>query len=336
MMSDPPDALRYHGGNINAARALFPDAPEPWIDLSTGINPRAYPIGRIPASAWTRLPDSSAVRALEDAARAAYGAEPATRIVAAPGTQALIQWLPKLFPARRVAVLGETYGEHAKAWAAGGCEVVSAGELSELAACDVGVVVNPNNPDGRLLQPELLREVSARMTARGGLLVVDEAFMDVIGPEMSLVPRMPPSGAVVLRSFGKTFGLAGLRLGFALGPPAMAETIRAALGPWSVSGPAVDIGLRALSDRPWLEREKMRLGRDAERLDKLLTAAGFSIVGGTPLFRLARHSEAAAWFQRLCRAGILTRPFVLRPDLLRFGMPSGMPAWMRLSAALGR
>jgi cobalamin biosynthesis protein CobC len=334
VIPDPADALRHHGGNINAARVLFPEAPEPWIDLSTGINPRAYPIGRISPSAWRRLPDAGATQALEAAARSAYGVPETAEVVAAPGTQALIQWLPKIASARRVAILGETYSGHATAWESTGCEVVLATQLSELADCNVGVVVNPNNPDGRLLRPAPLLELSARMATQGALLVVDEAFMDVIGREMSVAAFMPPSSVVVLRSFGKAFGLPGLRLGFAVAAPPLADAIRTALGPWAISGPAIDVALRALRDRSWLDRETLRLKRYAMRLDGLLEAAGFSIIGGTPLFRLARHEDAHAWFELLGRGGVLTRPFAGHNDLLRFGIPSGQLAWRRLAAIL--
>ena len=77
-------AVVYHGGALDAARRRFPDAPRPWLDLSTGINAVPYPLGAISAEAWTRLPDASALAALESAASAAYGA-PAAQIVAGPG-----------------------------------------------------------------------------------------------------------------------------------------------------------------------------------------------------------------------------------------------------------
>jgi cobalamin biosynthetic protein CobC len=208
-------SLRYHGGNLVAARRLFPDAQLPWIDLSTGINPVPYPVDEISEAAWTRLPN---VAALEQMARAAYHAGWGTDAVAAPGTQALIQWLPRVFPARRVGILGFTYSEHAAVWRSAGAEVVTVNTLADLATFDVGVVVNPNNPDGRVCPAGALAEVSAALARRGGRLIVDEAFMDLHGQHDSVVPTLP-AGAVVLRSFGKAYGLAGLRLGFALGSP---------------------------------------------------------------------------------------------------------------------
>ena len=335
MLPQRPDELRHHGGNLGAARLRFPNAPLPWIDLSTGINPVAYPVGAVSPDAWTRLPDPSVQAALEAAARIAYGAGAESAVVAAPGTQALLQWLPRVVPARRVGILGFTYGEHAKCWRDAGAEVTTVDTAAELTKFDVGVVVNPNNPDGRFVPPDLLMAMVDSLSKQRGMLVVDEAFMDVLGPSGSLVPRLPRAGAVVLRSFGKTYGLAGLRLGFAVAPPRLAASLRAALGPWAVCGPAVEIGRRALLDPAWLPEVTPRLRDAADRLDRWLQSAGFTVVGGTPLFRLASHPEAGRWFEHLAQAGILTRPFDARPDWLRFGLPGGRAEWKRLGAALG-
>jgi cobalamin biosynthesis protein CobC len=323
-------ALRYHGGNLAAARRLYPDVPQPWIDLSTGINPVPYPVGAVAAEAWTRLPDPSA---LEAVARIAYGVEPRDGIVAAPGAQALIQWLPAVFPARSVGVLGFTYGEHAACWRASGAEVISVPALADLPAFDVGVVVNPNNPDGRICPPCALAEVAGALARRGGRLIVDEAFMDLLGPRDSLIPRLP-AGVVVLRSFGKAYGLAGVRLGFAVGSAEDCGRLRAVLGPWAVSGPAIEIGRRAVADAAWLAQTAGRLRGESDRLDGVLKAAGFDVLGGTPLFRLAQLAGADEVFGQLCRTGILTRPFRDRPNWLRFGIPPTPEAWARLEAAL--
>jgi cobalamin biosynthetic protein CobC len=325
------DELRYHGGNINLARFRFPDAPLPWVDLSTGINPVAYPVGDIPLSVWSRLPEPAQINGLEAAARTAFGAPPSAEIVAAPGTQALIQWLSRILPARRVGILGFTYGEHATCWRAVGAEVARVETLAELVGFDIGVVVNPNNPDGRLLSPHKLTEAAGEMARRGGWLIVDEAFIDVFPRRASLIPELPDAGVVVLRSFGKVYGLAGLRLGFAIAPGEMALRLRGAIGPWAVSGPAIEIGRRAMLDDTWLAGTVARLRDDAARLDHLLRQLGFTIAGGTPLFRLAGRADAGAWFERLGQAGILTRPFLARPDWLRFGIPGASSEWARLA-----
>lgn len=321
-----------HGGDLDAARALFPDAPEPWIDLSTGINPVPYPWPAPDASLWQRLPASADERALRAAAAAAYGVADPARVVPAPGTQILIETLPRLVAPTDVAVVGPTYAEHAASWARGGHAVRAVASLAEAAGARVAVVVNPNNPDGRVHAAGDLLALARENAGRGGLLVVDEAFCD-LEPAESLGGHLVP-GLVVLRSFGKTYGLAGLRLGFALALPEAARAIAAALGPWAVSGPALTIGRAALADRDWRIRAAAERAADAGRLDRMLARAGCTVVGGTSLFRLARCPDAAALFRRLGEAGIFVRRFAERPDLLRFGLPAGKDQWCRLSRIL--
>jgi cobalamin biosynthetic protein CobC len=334
MPPEHSDTRPLHGGDISAARRRFPNATLPWIDLSTGINPIPYPVGVIAPDAWARLPEPSAQAALESAARAAYGVTSTASVVAAPGTQALLQWLPKIVPARRVGVLGFTYAEHEKCWLDAGAEVSTVDTPDELTAFDAGVVVNPNNPDGRIVPPDILVTIAEQLARRDGLLIIDEAFMDVRDRRDSVAPILPPAGAVVLRSFGKIYGLAGLRLGFVAASPQLGARLRGALGPWPVGGPAIEIGCRALGDAAWLDATRTRLREAAERLDQLLRSAGFGIAGGTALFRLASHPEAARWFEQLAGAGILTRPFHSRPGWLRFGLPGEAAQWERLEAAL--
>ncbi len=313
-----------HGGDLGELSKRFADAPRPWIDLSTGINPVPYPVPALSDAVWTRLPSRADEEALLAAAAARYGvADPAT-LVAAPGTQALIQLLPRLVPRGTVAIVGPTYEEHQACWARQGHDVRV---VSTPEAADVVVVVNPNNPTGRLLPP-------AELVAAGGLLVVDEAFIDFLPQEMSLAGALPPR-TVVLRSFGKSYGLAGLRLGFAIASPDIAVRLREELGPWAVSGPALEVGRLALNDGAWLRKARDRLVVDCARLDDFLREAGFEILGGTALFRLARHVAAPAFVQRLARQGIHVRAFASAPDQLRFGLPADDEAFRRLAKALG-
>lgn len=334
--TNPSDetALAYHGGGLSAARRLFPQAPEPWLDLSTGINATPYPFMPVSAAAYARLPEADSIAALEAAAAQNFRLGAGAGIVAAPGTQALIQLLPRALGAKTIAILGFTYGEHERVWAASGAEVAIGESFEDLARADAAVIVNPNNPDGRLCDAGKLGALAGDMGARGKSLIVDEAFIDVLPRDNSLAPLLPLPGALVLRSFGKTYGLAGLRLGFALGERARIDALRAALGPWAVSGAAVEIGLHAYRDEEWLDRAAAALEKDGARLDALLRAAGFEIIGGAPLFRLARHDEAQKIFRRLCEAGVLTRPFAAQPHWLRFGVPHGGANFARLAAAL--
>jgi cobalamin biosynthesis protein CobC len=327
------EAFAYHGGALDVARRLCPEAPEPWIDLSTGVNPHAYPLPDLAPDIWTRLPDSEALAGLEAIAASRYGAK-REAVVAGPGSQALIQTLARIAPKGAVAALGPTYRGHAEAFAAAGVRLLEAASLDTLAEVDVAIVVNPNNPDGRVASRVDLLNLYERLSRRGGWLIVDEAFADFDGQAESLAPVVPPKGAIVLRSFGKAYGLAGLRLGFAIASPNIADALRAALGPWPISGPAIAIGRTALADPEWIAAMSVRLGADAARLDALLETSRWRIVGGTRLFRLAARADADAAFRRLLTAGILTRPFAGAPGCLRFGIPAKETHWERLSAAL--
>ncbi|WP_292531062.1 threonine-phosphate decarboxylase CobD [Methylocystis sp.] len=329
---DAPPVV-VHGGRLDAARRLYPAAPQPWIDLSTGVNPRAYPPPPLADEVFTRLPDDDAFAALESAARRNYGVPAGVDIVAGGGAQAFIQLLPRVFPAKRVAILGFTYAEHGACWAASSAQVDTAHTLDVLADADVGVIVNPNNPDGRLLAPEEILLTAGLMAQRDRLLIVDESFVDFT-PERSVARFANDKALVVLRSFGKAYGLPGVRLGFALCARARAAKLRAALGPWAVSGPALVIGARALADDAWRASAAQDGARDAARLDRLLIQSGFQIVGGTTLFRLAAHPQASRWFAHLASRGVLTRSFAEKPDWLRFGLPGSDAAWSRLAEAL--
>ena len=323
----------YHGGDLAQVRARFPLAPEPWIDLSTGIDPTPYPLPPLPPETWTRLPESRDVAALEAVAAEAFGVHDPAGVAATPGTQALIQMLPRLLAGARVGILGFTYQEHARVWREAGREVTVVDRLADLARFDIGLLVNPNNPDGRLVPDADLAALALDMGVSGRRLVVDEAFVEVMGEGASLAPRLPIGGAVVLRSFGKTWGLAGVRLGFCLADAAFAAAVRRAFGPWAVSGPAIAVGRAALADRRWLAATRTRLAADAARLDALLAAAGCRILGGTPLFRLVECADAARFADRLAAAGIHVRRFPHDPRLLRFGLPGEESAWERLAAA---
>ncbi len=314
-----------HGGDLGEVQRRHPGAPRPWIDLSTGINPVPYPLPPLPPDLWTRLPSRAQHDALIAAAADRYRVGDASTLVAAPGTQALIQLLPRLVARSRVAVVGPTYEEHEVSWRRQGHDVTVVQDARQAAGADVVVVVNPDNPTGRV----------AELKAGHGLLVVDEAFIDFLPPAASLAHRLPPR-TVVLRSFGKTYGLAGVRLGFAVAETTLAARLRDELGPWAVSGPALEIGARALGDGDWLAKSAARLETAGRRLDALLTSAGLTVLGGAPLFRLAEHADAARVADTLAGNGIHVRAFPHRHTWLRFGLPAGEDEFARLAAALAQ
>ncbi|HXP98414.1 MAG TPA: threonine-phosphate decarboxylase CobD [Telmatospirillum sp.] len=327
-----PFALPTHGGDLAAAEARFGRQADGWLDLSTGVSPFPYPLPAVDLTYCQRLPDATVEGDLRSVAAEAYGVLDAQKIVVAAGSQTIIQTLPRLRPFSRVAVIGPTYSEHAKSWMGAGHQVLPCETVERIGDAEVVVVVNPNNPDGRRHDLGRLLEISAALVAKGGLLVVDEAFGDV-EPEQSLASHAGP-GLLVLRSFGKFFGLAGLRLGFAIAEPSLARLLRTALGPWPVSGPALQIGQIALADRPWMEAARAKLFREAGLLDTLLVQANLSVTGGTPLFRLVNAPRAWALYEHLGQRGILVRPFAASPRWLRVGLPPGEDGRRRLVGAL--
>lgn len=328
----PPEHI--HGGSLDWAEAKFGRPKAGWVDLSTGINPKAYPFQVPPEAAWRRLPDALEINKLKQAAADRYKVSDPSLIVPAPGSQSLIQLLPRLRGASHVEVLSPTYSEHAVAWRAESHSVFEIADIDML-ACDASVVVvtNPNNPDGRVISPDVLLKVADQMSSRGGWLVVDEAFSDTL-PETSLASYTGRDGLIVLRSFGKFYGLAGLRLGFALAPSNLALEISTKLGPWPVSGPAIAIAVDALSDDSWHTKAHQLLEVSATRLDRLLYKAGLSVIGGTPLFRLVIDERAHVVFEALGREGILVRHFPENRKWLRIGIPENETAFARLEEAL--
>lgn len=323
-----------HGGDLGAARRRFPGAPEPFIDLSTGINPNSYPLPPLAAELFARLPDAAASAGLAAAAATSYGAPSAAHVVPAPGTQILLPLVAGLVRPGRAAILSPTYNEHARAAGLAGHNVIAARESAALGDADLAIVTNPNSPDGRLIEREALLALAAKLRTRGGVLVVDEAFMDVGPPGFSLAGDVGRGNLIVLRSFGKFFGLAGIRLGFALLDQPTAVRLAATLGPWAVSGPALAIGTAALADTAWIEVTRHRLTAASGRLDGVLIGAGLGIPGGTALFRLVRTPAAPALFHHLGRAGILVRKFPDNVTWLRFGLPAGEEEWQRLQIAM--
>ncbi|WP_407184129.1 threonine-phosphate decarboxylase CobD [Bradyrhizobium centrosematis] len=321
--------MREHGGNLDQAQQRFGGRAEDWIDLSTGINRLPYPVGEVSARAWSALPSRAEIEALHQAARHAY--RTSAPIVALGGAQAAIQLLPQLASPGRACILAPTYNEYAGVLSAAGWDVQEASELDALEGADLAVVVNPNNPDGRCYSPKDLLALLPRV----GRLVIDESFVDTV-PQLSLAPEADRPGLLILRSFGKFYGLAGLRLGFAIGNAADIDRLAASSGPWPVSGAAIAIGCRALHDDAWAEATSARLAKDCARLDEMARAQGWRLVGGASLFRLYETPDALAAQEMLARARIWSRVFAKEPKWLRLGLPGSEAEWSRLAGALAR
>lgn len=321
-----------HGGGIDRAIALYGGQKTDWLDLSTGINPNPYPIPQMPDDVWHRLPDESLLNECLAAARHYYGVPDGAAIVAAPGTQAIIQRLPELLPSPDIAIVSPTYNEYERCYAQAGTRVNQVPDFGvALKASNTIVVGNPNNPDGRNVGQTAVKQ--AVMDGRS--IIVDEAFADV-APESSIVGQAGPSGLLVLKSFGKFFGLAGLRLGFAIGEQRQIDALRSTLGPWAVSGPALFTGATAMRDQTWIDDTRAALSVKRTHLEAMLRAHGFVVEGATDLFVTASRHDSSDLAKCLAQNHILVRTFDYAPEWIRFGFPRNEDGFARLEAALAQ
>jgi cobalamin biosynthesis protein CobC len=316
---DPHAALMWHGGQTVAAAQLYPAAPRPWLDLSTGISPWAYPVPNITPQLWQDLPAREALTELEAAAADAFGGAGADQIAAVPGSDIAIRLLARIVQAEHVTIAGHSYSGYRAAWPT--AEVLP---FDEAQNADLMICANPNNPDGAVIEARFLQRMR-------NLRIVDEAFADAM-PQVSMLPHR--GGAIVLRSFGKFFGLAGVRLGFVIADRPLIRSLRSLLGDWPISGPAITIGTAAYRDGAWQVQQRQRLAQGSARLAALLLELGLQDAGGTANFRLCHTPHAPGLFAHLCRAGILVRAFIDRPENLRLGIPGAETDWARLDAAL--
>lgn len=316
---------REHGGGLDAAIALYGGARDDWIDLSTGINPRAYPVPEIPPEAYTALPDRVAAERLEAAARAFWMVPAGAAVLAAPGASALIANIPRLLPAGTARIVERTYNEHEAAFRAAGWEILRS-EPEDGPHADARIVVHPNNPTGNMWS-------GADEPANRKLTVIDESFCDVILGNSRVPDWATKPGVVILKSLGKFWGLPGLRLGFAIGDPEMIAKLADMLGPWPVSGVAQHVGRAALEDMEWANQARQIMTVDVARLDALVQTRGAELIGGTSLFRLYEVDDATRWQEKLAQGKVWSRTFSYAPTWLRLGLPP-QDRWDQLEAAL--
>lgn len=321
----------FHGGGLDAARAQYGGSLADWLDLSTGINPSPYPLPKLDSSLYHRLPDKGLEGVLLEAAHHYYDVPEGMEVIASSGTQALLQILPTLLGAAGVEIASPTYGEHANAWAKAGADVNEISSFSEEQMPNhAAVVVNPNNPTTQVRTGRELAELAGRRQ----WLVVDEAFCDP-NPQQSILQHVRDhNNIVVLKSFGKFFGLAGLRLGFAVCNAELARDIRSRLGPWAVSGPALSIANTALRDTDWITSTRQELHDKSEAQAAVLETAGLKVEGKNPLFIYTKSHASEIIRKGLARQNILVRHFPEQSGFLRFGLCSGEAELQRLSEAL--
>ncbi|WP_051222087.1 threonine-phosphate decarboxylase CobD [Neptunomonas japonica] len=327
----------FHGGRLHHAAQQFDIPIDSWIDLSTGINPHSYPLPLVPQDVWQKLPDAD-----DNLLSLAAGYYGSTHLLAVVGSQAAIEALPKLRPHSRVGILSPAYAEYAYQWKRQGHDVqeLSIDELdAKIARLDVVVVIRPNNPTTELLSQTHLKRWLDLLQKKSGWLVLDEAFIDAMpnSAELSMITPAPLHGLIVLRSVGKFFGLAGIRLGFVWAESTLLSALAAQLTTWSVSSVARWAGAVALQDDNWHSLMRQRLAKDSQQLCTLLAKYDFEFVS-TPLFctvQLSTVQRQAAFcaYQYFAEHGILIRNFE-HLQAFRLGLPKNDMAWRQLEKAL--
>jgi cobalamin biosynthetic protein CobC len=323
--------LLEHGGQL---RRIAQGSRRPlsgWIDLSTGINPNGWPVGPIPDECWQRLPEQE--DGLMEAAMAYYGN---ASILPVAGSQAAIQLLPKLRSHSRVSVLSPAYAEHAENWRQAGHQIqcVASDQIEAvLSDTDVLIIINPNNPTGECFSRKTLLKWHQALAARGGWLIVDEAFIDC-QPEQSLAIERVREGLIILRSVGKFFGLAGIRCGFVIAPPVLLATLQNHLGPWSINAPARYVARQALLDSDWQQITRKQLPQQSRRLQQLLAQYGLAPTGGSCLFQWIKTTQAKMIYQHFLQQGILLRLFICPIPSIRLGLPANEAQWQALETVL--
>lgn len=308
-----------HGGDLSKAVHSYAIEKWKWMDLSTGVNPNGYAIERLPQACFEKLPDGEELMALAEAARWAYKVPDKQGLIAAPGSEFLIQAIPGTRQRAKVAILSPTFSSHVTSWQRYGHDVRLLRSLDQITDETVVVIVNPNNPDGRVSKQGALKKLAGELASRGGILVIDEAFVDVM-PEVSFVPLEPMDNVIILRSIGKFFGLAGVRLGFAVGPNRLLDPLRQSLGAWAVSGPAIAIGTQILNDTDWQEQTRSVLRLQAEQHLELYKSYNVKVVGGTQLFQLIEFDDARKVHHELAKRAVWTRLFDYNVKWLRVGL----------------
>jgi len=321
-----------HGGRLAEAQRRYPQAPGPWLDLSTGINPESWPGISGLVFDWQSLPDEAALRTLEAIAAAYFGAQE-PHVLALPGTEFGLRGLAALGLPAPFRHVWPGYRTHAEALP-GSDPIPFETLLTQARLGGTIVLANPSNPDGRLLPPAQLLMLAKALAKAGGWLVIDEAFGDAHAGN-SIIPLLDGTEPVIVtRSFGKFFGLAGVRLGFAVGPAAIMARWREIVGSWPVSAAAIVIGTAAYADAGWIATTRYALFERSAALDGVLRRHGLEPIGACPQFRLV-ECDAQDLFERLAGTGILTRPFDYDPRWLRLGVPASASALARLDRALG-
>ncbi|MCY4045712.1 MAG: aminotransferase class I/II-fold pyridoxal phosphate-dependent enzyme [Cellvibrionales bacterium] len=329
----PWNDLGFHGGDLYWAAERFGRPVDQWIDLSTGVNPNSYPIPDVKAADYQRLPYLSPefLASIEG-----YYGQPGIPV---SGSQQAIDLLPGMLKKLPVLLPEVGYKGYEKIFRQADfyCQhypsldkasaMIAIMDAITLNPNQHVVIINPNNPTGLIFTPEELLEF-AKLLAPDAMLIVDEAFMDVT-PEGSMLNDRLLLNVLVFRSFGKFFGLAGLRLGVVFtSNTALINRLDSTLDPWRINGLAQAVATKAYSDNTWQSAAREQLAtQKTKHQAKLLTLVNQT--QGRLLVRQGLFSAIImpasmaqhAW-QALALKGILTRqvPVSSEKTILRIGI----------------
>ena len=313
-----------HGGQLLSVANEYGSDTDDWLDLSTGISPLSYSVGDIPAAVWRELPQVK--QEFINIAKTYYHAR---ELIVGNGSQIWIQLLPQLWNIQTAALTSVYipevgYKEHQKAWSDNGFKVQLYRDLPQpemLEKRSIIVVINPNNPRGNLYSPDELVELWRRQKQLGGWLIVDEAFIDVYPKEYSLIHRAHEDGLFVLRSVGKFFGLAGIRIGFISCHKHWHKLLSELNGCWQVNGPALYVMEKAFRDFAWQTKQREALKLLSKNLLEILAEFFDPLeIMSTPLFVTIKCNQADRLYQHLCLDKIYIR-LCDEENRLRFGIP---------------
>ncbi len=324
--------LTFHGGNINWAANKFCIPRADWIDLSTGINPNAYPFSPLNKQVFTQLPylNDEFIRSAEN-----YYNHP---VIPVAGSQEAIDALPQILPKQKVLLPDIGYKAYEKILRQHGYAIsyYPAIERQSMIAHlnrqllenphQHLVIINPNNPTGLILSQSDIKKLRALMSEQS-YLIVDEAFMDMT-PQASLLHSVLPENCIILRSFGKFFGLAGLRLGFIATHEKLGNKFREILNPWRINGCAQQVAQEAFNDQAWQAINRQWITAAAQEqlsyLAPLMAQYQVEKLDNQTLFHsFLMHSEDADnLFLSFAHHGILTRQIdvSIKQKILRLGL----------------
>jgi histidinol-phosphate aminotransferase len=322
---------RYLRGPVASLAPYVPgEQPrEPgWVKLNTNENPyppspRVLAALRRAVNAELRLYPEPASDSLRAAAAAVYGVS-ADQILVGNGSDELLSIVVRALvgPGDRVAYPVPTYTLYDTLVAIQEGEPVALpyprdfslpAALAESGA-RVVFVCNPNSPSGTLIPRD---EIAALARRSDGVVVVDEAYIDFAAGEASALPLLGSlPNLVVLRSFSKSFSLAGMRIGLAFASREIVAGMLKIKDSYNVDRLALAAGCAALADLEWMRRNVRRIRRTRERLSRSLRSLGFEVYPSAANFVLARRpgESLRPLYEALKSERILVRYFAA-PEL---------------------